>query len=245
MMESDPVGLFQHAVAALNGEDWAAVARLCDPTSLRVFKRQLLGGLTPANEQTPRLTATELMKAVPGMPRAVAEYQVGRFRETLDPRTRLRDELPSVRSRQELEAMEPADVFAAWLDGRSLRRQIERSVERRRMSRATANEVIALGLNRFIFRALGVVDDGPRIVHIIYRRDDGAANAAIESDAPSGEVDPEVRALWHDLAGRERTSAITARRQDDDGWLLVANTDFLHVDQTDLPLEDDVSAADA
>lgn len=244
-MQSDPVELFQRAVAALNQEEWAEVAHLCDPTSLRVFKRQLLGSLSPAGDQGPRLTATELMKAVPGMPRAVAEYQVSRFRESMDPRRRLRDELPSVKSQQELEAMDPADVFAAWLDGRSLRRQIQRSVERRRMSRATANEVISLGLNQLTFRALGVVDDGPRIVHIIYRRDDGAANASIEADAPSGEVDPEVRALWHDLAGRERTMAITARRQDDDGWLLVADTDFLRVDQDELPPDDDSSAADA
>src|ERR1041384_2220457 len=80
--------------------------------------------------------ATELTKAVPGMPRAVAEYQVQRFREQLDPDRRLRDELPSVSSRAEVEKMKPLDVFTAWLEGRSLQRQVERTFERKQMSRA-------------------------------------------------------------------------------------------------------------
>lgn len=232
---SDPVALFTAAVDALNQEDWAGVAGLCDPISLTAFKRNLMDNLSPPAKETHKLTAAELMKAVPSMPRAVAEYQMTRFRESLDPKQRLRDQVPGVKSREVLETMEAAGVFAAWLEGKSLRRQLGRDVELKRMSRATANEVLAQGTKHFNFEGLGFVRDGERLVHVVYRRD-----AVFRGPFP-GNDDPWVarcsaaeRELMRDLWGREHTLSVMARRQSDDSWLLVADSDFLLVGQIGL-----------
>jgi hypothetical protein len=209
---TQPIEVFQAAVDALNRENWHRLSTLCDPESLAEFKRGLLESLAPP-KPTARLTATELMKAVPNMPRAVAEYQVSRFRETLDPTRRLRDAVPGVTSRRELEMLKPAEVFALWLEGRSARRQLDRHVERKQMSRATANEIIADGARQFDFVTLGFVPDGEGMGHIVYRR-----------------KQPGSRPL-----------TTMARRQANGDWLLVADEHFLTVDEALLlpELDDD------
>ena len=214
MSYSDPLDLFRAAVDSLNREKWRALAELCDRASLEEFKTDLLDILSPPPAESPKLTATELIKAVPGMPRAVAEYQVQRFREQLDPDRRLRDELPSVSSRAEVEKMKPLDVFTAWLEGRSLQRQVERTFERKQMSRAMANEILASGARRFDYVALGYVDDGETTRYVVYRRNAGDT--------------------------RPRTAMI--RRQPDGAWLLVADRDFLmisHAQLMQVPEEDE------
>jgi hypothetical protein len=229
---ADPLTLFAAAIHTLNRDDWHGVARLCDAASLGLFKRYLIDSLSPRPEPSHKITATELMKAVPSMPRAVAEYQVTRFRESLDPKERLRDQVPSVKSLTALEGMTPAAVFAAWLEGKSIRRQVDRNVELRRMTRATANDVVAQGLKQFNFTGLGYVEDGDRIAHIVYRRDDSLRGPFLGADDPlfAGRTPPEI-AFIGDSWGRESPNTVMARKQFDDSWLLVASSDFLLVDQ--------------
>jgi hypothetical protein len=232
---SNPLPLFAAAVDMLNAEDWPAVARLCDPAGLASFKRGLIDNLAPPSTQSQKLTATELMKAVPNMPRAVAEYQVTRFRESLDPKHRMREQLPTIKSREALESLDPPGVFAAWLEGKSLRRQIDRDLESKRMSRAMANEILAEGIKPFNFEPLGYVPDGEHIAHIVYRR----AQTVRGPFPPLGELrdagctPPEIELMRH-AWGREHPLTVMARRQRDDTWLLVADVDFLLVSQIGL-----------
>jgi hypothetical protein len=229
---SDPISLFTAAVRLLNAEDWQGVADLCDPVSLSSFKRGLIDSLAPPSPQSQKLTATELMKAVPNMPRAVAEYQVTRFRESLDPKLRLREQVPSVKTRAELEALDGAGVFSAWLDGKSLRRQIDRDVELKRMTRAMANEILEQGTKPFNFQALGYLADGERIAHIMYRREKNARGPfpRLADLRDAGCTSPEID-LMRDAWGREHPLTVMARIQKDSGWLLVADADFLLVNQ--------------
>jgi hypothetical protein len=232
---TDPLTLFAAVVNMLNAEDWPGVARLCDPVSLSSFKRGLMDNLAPPSPQSQKLTATELMKAVPNMPRAVAEYQVTRFRESLDPKHRMREQVPSIKSREALQSLDVAGVFAAWLEGKSLRRQVERDVELKRMTRAMANEIQAQGIKPFNFKALGYLADGQRIAHIIYRRDDVARGPfpPIADLREAGCTAPEID-LMRDAWGREHPLTVMARLQKDDSWLLVADADFLLVSQIGL-----------
>ncbi len=228
----DPLTLFAAVVDMLNTEDWPAVARLCDPVSLSSFKRGLIDNLAPPSPQSQKLTATELMKAVPNMPRAVAEYQVTRFRKSLDPEHRMREQIPSVKSHDALRSLDAPSVFAAWLEGKSLRRQIDRDVELKRMTRAMANEILAQGLKPFNFKALGYVADGQRIAHVVYRRDDTARGPfpPLSDLRDAGCTAPEID-LMRDAWGREHPHSVMARLQKDDSWLLVADVDFLLVTQ--------------
>jgi hypothetical protein len=209
-MNTKPLEVFQAAVEALSRENWHRLSMLCDPDSLVEFKRELLDSLAPAKPIN-RLTATELMKAVPNMPRAVAEYQVSRFRETLDPRRRLRDAVPGAKSRQELDGLKPAEVFALWLEGRSVRRQLDRHVEHKQMSRATANEILSDGINRFDFVTLGFVADGDRLGHVVYRR-----------------RQPGSRPL-----------TVMVREQPNGDWMLIADQNFLTVEELTIAAESD------
>jgi hypothetical protein len=129
-----------------------------------------------------------------------------------------------------LESMDAVSVFAAWLEGKSLRRQVERDVELKRMSRATANEVVAQGIKSFNFLALGSVADGDRLAHITYRYDADFVGPFPDSKDPvlSGRTGAELE-LMRDTWGREHPLTVMARRQRDGTWLLVADADFLLV----------------
>lgn len=215
-MSTDPLDLFRAAIDALNREDWHALAALCDATSLGEFKNDVLAELTPPPASEQLLTPAQLMNAVPNMPRAVAEYQIARFREAFDPKRRLKELLPAADSRDAIDQMTPVEVFALWLEGRSTRRQLERHVENRRMTRGAAREVIAGGIRRFDFVALGFVHDGPDAVHIVYRR-------------AGGSLPPRT---------------IMARRQDNGEWLLDANKHFLTMDHVQLLAADEEALED-
>lgn len=201
-MSNDPLSVFRAAVEALERENWHRIASLCDAESLAAFKQELLETLAPPAGNALKLTATELMKAVPNMPRAVAEYQVSRFRETLDPRRRLKQEIPGAESREALERMPPAEVFALWLEGRSLRRQLDREVDRKHMSRATANELLTDGRRPIAFTPLGFVNEGEELAHVVYRTSTG-----------------------------HRLQTATAKRQANGDWLLLADRGLLTMNQ--------------
>jgi hypothetical protein len=212
----DAIKLFRDALDAINREDWRGIAALCDAESLESFKADLLAKLSPDMNLLPKLSATELMKAVPSMPRAVAEYEIQRFREQFDPRKRMREELPSVKSVDALEAMSASEVYVAWLDGRSFKREIDRNLEHKRMNRATANEVIAEGAPRVLAEPLGFVDDGASVRYVIFRRD----------------------------IGDKRPGTLMLRRQSDGGWLLVADQPFLTTRTRPMPLVEEKSMMD-
>jgi hypothetical protein len=205
-MSSDPLSLFRAAVEALERENWHRIAALCDAESLAAFKRDLLDSIAPPPGGPLKLSATELMKASPNVPRAVAEYMVSRFRESLDPKRRLKEEIPGAESREALEKMTPAEVYALWLEGRSVRRQLDREVDRKHMSRATANELLADGSRRMEFTPLGFVTEGAETAHVVYRSS---------------------------INGR-RLQTATAHRQANGDWLLVADRELLMMHQVRL-----------
>ncbi|HEU4564423.1 MAG TPA: hypothetical protein VFS05_07240 [Gemmatimonadaceae bacterium] len=229
MKYDDPLALFRDAVDALNRGDWLAAAALCDPLSLRSFRRSLLLEIAPS--EPPRsLTVDDFVRHTPDMPREVAEYQVEQSRKFMAPMRRLRENLPGVRSVEEAEAMSPEELFAGWLDGRSPWRQIERLAAEGRIPAATVAQARAYPLPVHRYEVLGVVHDGDRIAHVVYRH----ANAP---DAPDEEAHEawlaeqpeEERELARDLAWRAPPQVVTCRRQPDGSWRLLAGWDFLHL----------------
>jgi hypothetical protein len=203
-MHAEPLALFDTAVHAVDRQDWRTLALLCDPASLAEFRDGLLALVTHRPTPDTGFKAIDLMKTDPNMPRAVAEWQARRVRDHYDPDRRLREELPGADSRAALEAMTPAEVFAAWLDGRSLGNLAERAFERRQITRAAIDEILTVGRPDVVYVALGVVPDGEAIRYIIYRQE----------------------------AAGSRPQAAMVRRQPDGGWLFVASRDLLMIDPT-------------
>ena len=70
------------------------------------------------------LTVEDMLRMSPEMPREAAEYQVAQFRKHVDPAARLHEDFPDVESLDALRALTAVETFAAWLDGRSIRRQV-------------------------------------------------------------------------------------------------------------------------
>ena len=83
MPNTDPLRLFNAAVSALNAEDWTAVARLCDPVSLRSFHRELLEQFAPSTPM-PTLTIDDIRKGRPEMSVEAAEYELEHHRKLME-----------------------------------------------------------------------------------------------------------------------------------------------------------------
>jgi hypothetical protein len=231
---ADPLDLFRAAVSALNREDWRGVAALCDPASLSAFRRRMIEQLAPSRPIR-TITVEEYMRHSPDMPREVAEYSVAQIQKHADPERRLKDELPGVASVAELRSLDPITVFAKWLEGRSVRRQIERLVAEGRASRAAAAAAIARFAEgaQYPYVALGAVPDGDRVVHIVYRHDVGRQ----ESPSPDARrwlesLPPEEQELVRDIDVSGPPWIAACRRQPDATWRLVADHGFLGVGST-------------
>jgi hypothetical protein len=201
-MHSDPVAVFRAAVAALNREDWAGAAALCDPASLADFRHQLVGQFAPVPPGH-EITAELYLRHEPGMPRAVAEYQAAQSRAHADPSRRLQRELA----------------------GHAPRRQFERQAAEGRASPGAVARALTHLASSYDYVPLGAVADGEGLSHVVYRQDRGGPPAGPGlADRPDAE-----EALARDLAWRVPPQIATCRRQPDGGWALVATHHFLGV----------------
>jgi hypothetical protein len=203
-MHTDPLALFNAAADAVARHDWPAVAALCDRSSLADFRDEMVALVTYRETPEASFKAIDLMRTDPSMPRAVAEWQAQRVREHQDPDRRLHEELPGIESREQLETMSPAELFATWLDGRTIGNMVERAWERRQITRAAIDQILADERPKVVYVPLGWVPDGEAIRYVIYRQ-----------DAPGS-----------------RPQAAMIRHQEDGGWLFVASRDLLMIDPT-------------
>lgn len=218
---SDPVRLVEAAGRALNAGDWAAVAALCDPVSLRAHRRGLLDQYAPA--EPPRVpTVDEYRRAVPDMPREVAEYHLARMADQFDAARSLADELPGIGSVEALRTLPEATVFTAWLEGHSIGGRIRRAIADGSMPAKDAALVLR---HVHDYVVVGALPDGAGLAHVVYRErieahDDGAELPAWLADRPADE-----RALARELVGMP-PRVQTCRRQPDGSWRLVVGFEF-------------------
>ncbi|HEY4303793.1 MAG TPA: hypothetical protein VGM82_04965 [Gemmatimonadaceae bacterium] len=203
-MHTDPLALFTAAADAIERQDWRAVANLCDSASLAEFRVELVDLVSHRPTPDQSFRTIDLMRTDPSMPRAVAEWQARRVREHHDPDLRLREEMPGVESRTQLVSMSAAAVFAARLAGHAIGNIVERAWERRQITRAAIDQILASDRPKMRYVALGWVPDGEAIRYVVYRQE---------------------------VTG-SRAQAAMIRRQSDGGWLFVASRDLLMIDPT-------------
>lgn len=221
-----PVEVFQQAVDALDREDFLAVARLCDPASLSLFKRHLLQQFAPQqNAWVP--TVEWYLRNQPDMPREVAEYNVASHLRHMGESRRIDREVARVESYEALETLASDEAFARWLEARSPREQLRRYAD----SHAIAGEQADRALNDFAHlpfrvRALGAVERG-HVAYVVYTLD---SREALDSDptreAYLASLTDEERDFVGDVANGPIQPA-PARRQPDGTWRLVADHDFM------------------
>ena len=223
----DPLALFNAAVAALNDEQWLMAARLCDPVSLSRFRRQQLDQLAPTAPWHD-VTAEEMMKYQPGLSRELAGFQAQVHRDHTRPEFLLKQGFPMLPSVEMLAALGPAELFAAWLEGQSPRRQLKRLIERGLAPPEIAEHLDDMNSPRK-YALLGVISEGESAAYILYREDLGDESAMWDGEVgehvrklPEGE-----RELEQFLASRAQPRTAVCRRQADGSWKLLAGHQFL------------------
>lgn len=164
-MNETPKGLFDAAVAALAAEDWFALAGLCDPHSLERFRSGMVRQYT---REPSSISVDDYLRHAPDMPREVAEYHISVVEKNADPRARFREDLPTVQSIGDLTNLSPREVYAAWLHARSPRVQLERQVEAGQVPREAIENMLSESRSAPL-RFVGVVMEGDRLAHVLYR----------------------------------------------------------------------------
>ena len=190
----------------------AAAATFVDPVSLRTFARQLRERFAP--DVPPRtMTADDYLRHDPQLPRAVAEHYAAEANRHADPTSRLPAELRGVTSVE------------------AIRRQIEGlAVDGRISNRALEVRSKAGYADSYQYVAIGVVDDGDRIAHILYRADVDPAQPWSGDIAKRLASQPaEEQVLARQLWAYGSPSVATIRRQTDGTWRFVVEHDFLRV----------------
>jgi hypothetical protein len=229
--------LVRAAIEIVNRSDWYAAAELCDPVSLSAFRRQMLQQFEPT---APRfeITVEQHLRHSPEMPRAVAEFYVEQHRARMDPATRLRYELPGIPDVDALRLMSAEEIFAAWLDGRSPRRQIERLVSEGQISPASATRSHELASMVHPYVAIGIVQDGDDVAHVLYRYDVDAVHSSADAEEWLAKLPKDEQTLALELSGRLHPQVTTCRRQQDGTWRLLAGYDFLGLGSTAIGIEE-------
>jgi hypothetical protein len=218
----NPAELFDAMIAALRSRDWRKAASYCDPVSLAAFKQHYVRSYDPDRQEHghPSMTAEEYMRSDPTMPREAADYFVARDNAHEQSRNVLDHDLPGISTYTQLIDAEPLDVFAAWLRGSSLSHEIDKMVRSGRIKADHADQIVVGGASEFSQRALGYVEDGQLayVVHRVY--DEHQEESEDTPDFTEGEG--EILTI---AAGNP--NVMTARRQKDGDWLLIAGHMFL------------------
>lgn len=222
---ADPIEQFRAVVAAVNAADWQAAAACCDAHSLREFHTQLCERYAPTTSR-PVPTVEQLLQLNSAMPREVAEYEVSQYaRRYLTMAEEYTRDLPGIADAQALRSATPEQAFSAWLHGRSPRRQIEQLMAAGHATHAAVAQLKALAADLLQLTPIGAVHDGDHIVHVLYRHGSETPAEPLPSEVESLSADERQYAV--ETWGRLHPEVVSARRQPDGSWRLVAEHGFL------------------
>lgn len=232
---ADPLELFRVAVERMNTEDFLGAAQCCDPVSLRAYHRASISRFEGPERARP-MRIEDFMRGDPEMPLEVAEYNLRKQQESIAMYSNVPMEFPGIDNPAALREHSAVEVFAAFLEGKSLRHMLTRAVDAGHIGVRDLDVSEALNAHRWSFAALGVVEVSASIAHIIYHHE-----VTIQEPTATEAADPWVarereriallpvdeQELHAELQGNHSPSSTTCRRQPGGGWLLVAGYDFI------------------
>src|SRR5688572_14525990 len=200
-MHDSPVGVVESVLRGFNSENWIGVADLFDEGSLSEFRRNILW----RNSTPRRKLDVEADKAS-------------------DPVMRLREELPTISSIEELELLPPRQLYAVWLESHSPRTQVNKLVVSGQVSRTRAETVLPSIVTNWNYTVIGVVMDGDRVAHVLYRGNPSPTGLRqdeadlLRAGAPAAELE-----TLRDIFGKANPALVTCRRNSDGFWRLLAS----------------------
>ena len=144
---------FFHAWARAN---WKEAAGLLDLETFGMLRDQEVRSMRATRSR--RLTAEELMKEVPKMPRAVAEYQAAEFNERAITNDWLSHDYANVPSVDSLAALSVLDAAARWLEARDGAYKFRRALESERTRCSLPDSLFKDMWPASRYRVLGTVE---------------------------------------------------------------------------------------
>jgi len=129
---SRPEAVVDSFIRATEQAHWRDAARLMDLESFAAMREQAVRFARRPQAKVHRMTAEEMMKADPKMPRVVAEYEASRSNAQIDSFNWLAYEYADVPSVDSLAALSAEDVAARWLEAKDARYRMRRALEAQR-----------------------------------------------------------------------------------------------------------------
>jgi len=205
-----PAEVVQAAFDAINLEDWGGLAELCDPVSLRLFKEEIV-------EQA----ATTFQKSGQAAPDILDDlyddddFDLG----FIDPEECLSRELFNVTTLEQLQELDPARVFARWIQAKS--RRLYRLFKPEKENWKEPDNCSPLKTaHAYTFVILGWLKDGEDLAHVMYRNDRDIPGGAV---AKGSSIADEDDLLERTLCVRSFVFTALCRNQADGSWGLIAS----------------------
>jgi len=211
----------------MNLQDWGGLGELCDPVSLRLFKQEILDQAETTFRRFGKSAAEELFDA--------EEEDLGfdPYEGFIDAGECLSHELADVTTVEQLREMDPARVFARWIQAKTRRQR--RILEPDNESwQAPAESPPFITAQVFSFTILGCVMDDAGLAHVLYRNDRNIppAAAAHRNDIKSAaDEDDELQRI---LCVRSYPVTALCRKQADGSWRLIASSSLYLVPTVEL-----------
>lgn len=222
---SHPAQVVADAVNALNREDWDSFVAVCDSVSLRRFKRDLVWQFT---DRGPGDIShlDDFLGENRDRPWESADDILGDIERRRSPLERLRLEIRTVSSIEELTALEPGQVLVRWLQARTLRGN-EFSASQWQPTegfdlaecRSQYDDELSSGmLPRPEYVVLGSVRDGPDFAQVICSH-----VLEFEDDSDDADIPEDEFELERALRRRKWMYTAACRKQSDGSWRLIAD----------------------
>jgi hypothetical protein len=223
-----PAEVLAAAFAALNLDDWSGFTNLCDPVSLRVFKRETLESYADETEVYD-VEADDLLESEPEMPREAAEYKAAQMNQITSKAHRLKREFLTVKGVDELCAMDASKMFVLWLQAHSPYRRMALEAESEQPWELASDWDPPVDDGKketrgYRYSVVGSIIEGDEIAHVLYRDDHtidkifAEEYAEIMASRPADEQE-----LARQLHHYSHPQFVTFRRQADGTWRLVAD----------------------
>jgi hypothetical protein len=143
----EPAAVVDSFFRATEQEHWRDAARLMDLEAFGELRDQAVRFMRRP-QKVHRLTADELMKHDPKMPRVVAEYEVARSNEAMARYNGVSQDYANVPSVDSLAALPVDEAAARWLQAKDPRYRMRQSLEELRSRCDLPDSVVALVLSQ-------------------------------------------------------------------------------------------------
>ena len=207
------------AFAALKARDYLALAELCDPISLLSFKTEMVEEFCGKYRADDNDETSSTLRTI-----ELTEEQYSEFCQCFDPVRLLKAEFPDLSTVEELSALEPVNLFATWLKGKSYDRFLDDLVSKEPWRQDSLKKCPDSWPD---YQIIGCVYDSPDIAYVLYRNRLSAADAAEGYNDWLASAPAAHREFMTAMHHRGDPILVTCRRQSDASWRLVAKRHFM------------------